>query len=240
MADSQRIDRGSLAKQAAARLRDEILSGAAPPGERLLVRDLVERWGVSHIPIREALRELEAESLVESRPGHGVVVAKVDIDELGDLYRLRRLLEVDALRRGFDAFTDDHVRHARQALEELLALTPQQREGNWWMAHQRYHWAFLRPGLSPWATRLLRLVWQSCERYQRLYTLVFGSVDDANREHHRILDAAAGRDMDLFLDAWLRHLDHTEQTIASGYLARHQAASPPQRIAATPPASPRP
>lgn len=233
MTDSERIDRVSLAKQVAARLRDEILSGAAPPGERLLVRDLVERWGVSHIPIREALRELEAESLVESRPRHGVVVAKVDIEELHDLYRLRRLLEVNAIRRGFDAFTDDHVRRARHALDELLALTPQQREGNWWTAHQRYHWAFLQPGLSPWATKLLQLVWQSCERYQRLYTLVFGSVDDANREHKRFLEVAPGTDVDTFLDAWLQHLDHTERTIASGYHARHEASSSLQQVAAT-------
>lgn len=161
MTDRQRLDRESLATQAAARLRDEILSGAAPPGTRILVRDLVERWGVSHIPIREALRELEAESLIESRPRQGVVVARVDIDELRDLYRLRRLLEVDAVRRGFDAFTDDHVRRARHALDELLALTPQQRDGNWWAAHHRYHWVFLRPGLSPRATKLLQLVWQS-------------------------------------------------------------------------------
>jgi DNA-binding GntR family transcriptional regulator len=221
MTDSQRLDRESLAKQAAARLRDEILSGAAPPGERLVVRDLVERWGVSHIPIREALRELEAESLVESRPRHGVVVAGVDIDELADLYRLRRLLEVDAVRRAFGHFTDDHVERARGLLDDLLALTPQQWQGNWWEAHRRYHWVFLEPGLSPWATRLLQLVWQSCERYQRLYTLVFGSVDDANHEHDRILSAAAGGDVDVFLDAWLVHLDHTERTIASGYRARH-------------------
>jgi DNA-binding GntR family transcriptional regulator len=221
MTDGQRLDRESLATQAAARLRHEILSGAAPPGTRILVRDLVERWGVSHIPIREALRELEAESLIESRPRQGVVVARVDIDELGDLYRLRRLLEVDAVRRGFGTFTDDHVRRARHALDELLALTPQQRDGNWWAAHQRYHWAFLEPGLSPWATKLLQLLWQSCERYQRLYTLVFGSVDDANREHHRILDAAAGDDVDAFLEAWLQHLDHTERTVACGYRARH-------------------
>ena len=229
MTDSHRLDRASLAKQAAARLRDEILSGAAPPGERLVVRDLVERWGVSHIPIREALRELEAESLVESRPRQGVVVAGVDIDELADLYRLRRLLEVDAIRRAFAHFTDDHVRGARGALDDLLALRPQQRKGNWWEAHQRYHWAFLQPGLSPWATRLLQLVWQSCERYQRLYTLVFGSVDDANREHHRILEAATGSDVDVFLDAWLVHLDHTESTIASGYRAHHDGGGPAPR-----------
>lgn len=229
MTDPQRLDRVSLATQAATRLRDEILSGAAPPGKRIVVRELVERWGVSHIPIREALRELEAESLVESRPRQGVVVARVDIDELHDLYRLRRLLEVDAIRRGFAEYTPHQMQHARQTLDELLASSPQQADGSWWATHKRYHWAFLGPGLSPWSTKLLELVWQSCERYQRLYTLVFGSVSDANRDHHVILDSAAGTDVDAFLGAWLQHLDHTERTIASGYRARHDVRGVAQR-----------
>lgn len=221
MSESQRIERESLPRRVATMLRDEILSGAAAPGQRLVVKELVERWGVSHIPIREALRELEAESLVESRPGQGVVVATVDIEELRDLYRLRRLLEVDAIERGFASFTPAHVEAVGRMLDELTTLSPEQQEGNWWSAHQRYHWAFLEPGLTPWATRLLQLVWQSCERYQRLYTLVFGSVDDANHEHRNILEAAAGDDLTAFLDAWLHHLDRTEETIASGYRARH-------------------
>lgn len=222
MTDRQRLDRESLATQArgAAPRRDPLRSGPAgdsdpgPGPGRALGRE-------PHPDPRSAAR---ARSRVTDRvtPPPGVVVARVDIDELRDLYRLRRLLEVDAVRRGFDAFTDDHVRRARHALDELLALTPQQRDGNWWAAHHRYHWVFLRPGLSPRATKLLQLVWQSCERYQRRYTLVFGSVDDANREHHRILDAAVGDDVDAFLEAWLQHLDHTERTVASGCRARHR------------------
>ena len=86
MTDSQRLDRASLAKQAAARLRDEILSGAAPPGERLVVRDLVERWGVSHIPIREALRVLHGEGLVIIEPNRGAHVRPIYSGFIEDLF----------------------------------------------------------------------------------------------------------------------------------------------------------
>jgi DNA-binding GntR family transcriptional regulator len=216
-----RIEQVSLSQQVATKLRTEILSGAIEPGAPIVVRDLVERLGVSHIPIREALRALEAESLVVSRPGQSVMVSGVDLDELLDLYRLRRLIEVDAIRRAFPHYTAEFLDEARRIYEELLRLAPSQADSRWWAEHRRYHWLFLEPGLTPWSTKLLTLVWQTSERYQRLYILVFGSVEEANVEHDRVLAVASSGDLDSFIDAWLHHLDRTEESIASGYMARH-------------------
>jgi DNA-binding GntR family transcriptional regulator len=226
-----RIEQVSLSKQVAAKLRKEILSGAIAPRAPIVVRDLVERLGVSHIPIREALRALEAESLVVSRPGQSVIVSGVDLDELLDLYRLRRLIEVDAIRRAFPLYTPAFLDEARRIYEELLKLAPSQADSRWWAVHRRYHWWFLEPGLTPWSTKLLTLVWQASERYQRLYILVFGSAEEANVEHDRVLAVASGGDLDSFIDAWLHHLGRTEESIATGYMARHgeaHEASTPQ------------
>ncbi|HEX2153852.1 MAG TPA: GntR family transcriptional regulator [Acidimicrobiia bacterium] len=216
-----RIEPVSLSQQVATRLRREILAGDLEPGAPIVVRDLVGRLGVSHIPIREALRELEAESLVVSRPGQSVIVSGVDLDELHDLYRLRRLLEVDAVRRAFPAYTSEFLDGARKIFDELLGLAPSQGDSRWWGVHKRYHWTFLQPGLTPWSTKLLQLIWQTSERYQRLYILVFGSVEEANVEHDRVLAVASSGNLEAFIDAWLHHLDRTEKSIVSGYLARH-------------------
>ena len=221
---NDKIEPVSLSQQVVVKLRTEILSGAIEPGATIVVRDLVQRLGVSHIPIREALRELEAESLVVSRPGQSVMVSGVDLDELRDLYRIRRLLEVDAIRRAFPGYTPEFLDGARLIYDELLGLAPSQNNSRWWSVHQRYHWCFLEPGLTPWSTKLLQLVWQACERYQRLYILVFGSADEAHVEHDRVFEEASGSDIEAFVDAWLHHLDRTEETIVSGYLARHDGA----------------
>lgn len=232
-----RIEQVSLAHQVASKLRTEILSGAIEPGAPIVVRDLVERLGVSHIPIREALRALEAESLVVSRPSQSVIVSGVDLEELHDLYRLRRLLEVDAVRRAFPEYTPEFLDDARSIYDELLGLSPSQSDSRWWGVHKRYHWRFLEPGLTPWSTKLLQLVWQTCERYQRLYILVFGSVEEANVEHDRVLAVAGSGNLDSFVDAWLHHLDRTEKSIESGYMARHamtaDSSTPETRTAAT-------
>ncbi|MGD2101125.1 MAG: GntR family transcriptional regulator [Acidimicrobiia bacterium] len=219
--NDDRIEQVSLSQQVATKLRSEILSGAIEPGAPIVVRDLVERLGVSHIPIREALRELEAESLVIPRPGQSVITSGVDIDELHDLYRLRRLLEVDALRRAFPHYSREFLDDARKIYDELLGSPPREGNSKWWGVHRRYHWCFLEPGLTPWSTKLLRLVWQTSERYQRLYILVFGSVQEANVEHDSVLTVASRGDVDAFIDAWLHHLDRTKETIVSGYLALH-------------------
>src|SRR5690606_41856779 len=144
--------------------RGALLAWPLAPGAPRVVGDLGKRLGVGHSPGREALRELEAESLVVSRPGQGVVVSGVDLDELHDLYRLRRLLEVDAIRRAFPQYTPEFLDGAKQIYEELLDLIPAQHNTRWWSGHKQYPWRFLEPGLTPWSTKLLQLVWQTAER----------------------------------------------------------------------------
>lgn len=222
--NSDRIEQVSLSQQVAAKLRSQILSGTLEPGAPIVVRDLVDRLGVSHIPIREALRELEAESLVVSRPGHSVIVSSVDLEELHDLYRLRRLIEIDAIHRAFPHYTQEFLEEARKTYDQLMELPPNRAESGWWGIHRQFHWSFLEPGMTDWSTKLLRLVWQAAERYQRLYILVFGSVEQANEEHDHMLTVAAESDLDALIDAWLHHLDRTEESIVSGYKARHGKA----------------
>ena len=85
------IESRSVVKQAMIELRRSILSGALAPGRELSLRELAEMLQVSIIPVREALRSLEGEGLVVTRPGRSARVAPLDLDELQGLYRLRRL-----------------------------------------------------------------------------------------------------------------------------------------------------
>lgn len=219
--DSRRIHRRSLAEEVSDRLRLDILSGAFEPGERLVVQTLEERYGVSHIPIREALRSLEAEALVSSRRGVGAVVAGVGLDDLRDLYELRRLVEEHVLRRAVKEYDDEILDDAAERYGRLHGLAPSRTDNEWWPAHRDFHWALLRPGLTPWTDRVLQLIWQSVERYQRLYTLVFGDVHVADVEHHQILDVAREGDPDRLVEKWLEHLDEKEARVAEGFRDMH-------------------
>lgn len=81
-------------------LRTAIVSGRYEAGKRLQVRDLAEELGISVMPVREAITRLEEAGLVEAKPYRGAVVKDFDLAELLSIYEVRRLLEVDAARKG--------------------------------------------------------------------------------------------------------------------------------------------
>jgi DNA-binding GntR family transcriptional regulator len=217
MSENGRIERKSLAEEVAERLREDILGVVFGPGEKLVIGALAERYGVSHIPIREALRSLESEALVEYQRGSGNVVAQASLDDLRDLYDLRRLLEGHVLRAALPHYDAALLQQAEGCYEALIGVDPDHRDDAWWRRHEDFHWMFLQPGVTPWSERLLRLLWQSVERYQRLYALVFGDVSKANEEHHGILEAARAGDLDTLLDTWMQHLNEKEERVAAGF-----------------------
>jgi DNA-binding GntR family transcriptional regulator len=214
--DGLKIERRSLVDQVVEVLRQEILEGAYAPNERLVIDALAVRYGVSQIPVREALRGLEGEGLVEFRSGTGTIVSDVTREELGELYELRRLIEPYVLRRAVLQYDDAMLGDARELLDILTDTTPTRDSDRWWQAHLDFHDALLRPGFTPWSERFLRLIWQSVERYQRLYALVFGDVTRANHEHEALLAAAISRDPDRLIEVWVSHLNEKESRVAEG------------------------
>ena len=93
------IESRSVADQVMTELRRSILSGALEPGREFSLRELAEMLQVSIIPVREALRSLENQGLVQMHPGRSAVVAPLDLDELQSIYRLRRRLEPEIAQR---------------------------------------------------------------------------------------------------------------------------------------------
>src|SRR6187200_1050639 len=89
----RRLKRQPAESLASTKLRDLILSGAFPPGARLLQESLAERLGVSRMPIRQALLALEREGLVKTDPWRGSIVAPLDPDAIRDMYEVRGILE---------------------------------------------------------------------------------------------------------------------------------------------------
>ena len=99
------IQRVSVVDNVTVLLRRALLAGEIKPGERIKVAELEKSFGVSHIPIREAVRRLETEGLIVALPQRAAVAAGVDLDDLGGLYDLRRIVECEVIRRSVDAMT---------------------------------------------------------------------------------------------------------------------------------------
>src|SRR5271156_6124749 len=107
-----------MAEAALERLREAIIMGELTPGTPLRLEDLARSLGMSISPIREAVRQLEALGLAEHVPHHGAKVTALDVDELRDLFQVRRALETRAVRRAPELFGAHDRAHASELLGE--------------------------------------------------------------------------------------------------------------------------
>lgn len=205
--------RRSVAGRVTEWIRDAILTGELAPGHRITVEHLARSLGTSHIPVREALNRLEAESLVTSEAHRWTVVKDLSVAELADLYQLRRLVECGyaAVEVPAGAAPLDRI---DELLEELVVASSSDGGRDFWDVHRRFHRALLAPALAGWGTRVLDLVWQSSERYQRLYAKTHGEAfDEANDEHREMVDLVRRGDRAELAAAIGRHLTRTEAAL---------------------------
>jgi DNA-binding GntR family transcriptional regulator len=222
---SEAIGRTSIVDTVTERLRGEILDGSIQPGERIRVAALERRFRVSHIPIREALRRLESEGLVVTSPQRATLAAGVALDDLAGLYELRLILETELARRAVERMTDADRAQIRRALEALEEEARDPDAATFWERHRDFHWAILAPAGSAWTRRVLDQLWQSAERYVRLFVSTFGSMEEAMAEHRLMVEACEAGDGERLVELVDRHLTRTEETVREGYLARRRATA---------------
>ncbi len=210
------IQRVSMVDNVTERLRHDLLSGEIRPGEKIRVAVLEKRFGVSHIPIREAFRRLESEGLIVAAPQRAVVAAGVDLEDLGALYDLRRIIECTVIERSAAEMSDEQTETVRARLAELEATSSDVDSPGFWEAHRAFHWALLEPAASPWVERVLDQIWTASERYVRLY--VSETVAGAMRDHRELLRDCELHDGAAAAELLRRHLYRTEQTVRAAFV----------------------
>jgi DNA-binding GntR family transcriptional regulator len=161
-------------------IRRMILTGRLVPGQRFALRTLASELGVSFIPVREALRSLESQGLVISRPGRSSVVAPLDPEDLRSIYRIRLRLEPEIAFRSCELLTPEDF----DRLNELIIQFSDPTKGidEIYDAHHDFHLQLLRPAASDWDLRILENLWHAAERYVRL---AFAERDFTPGEHQR-------------------------------------------------------
>ena len=216
------IQRVSVVDNVTVLLRRALLAGEIKPGERINVAGLERTFGVSHIPIREAVRRLETEGLIVALPQRAAVAAGVDLDDLAGLYDLRRIVEGEVIERSIESMTDEQVDGVRAALDALEAVAQDHDSPAFWELHRAYHWALLDPGATAWVQRVLQQVWTASERYVRLF--VSETVGDAMADHRRLYEYCVSRDGASARELLRRHLDRTESAVREAFTPTGETA----------------
>ena len=204
----------SVTRELVERIRDMILAGELPAGSRLLPRDLQDRFGVSVVPVREALRTLEGEGLVVTIPRRGTTVTRLTLADLKQTYAMRRLIEPALMTQAAAKRTAEGVTLATRLHDELRNLGGDDVE-RYLDVHRRFHESMLAPALDPVSRRVLAQLWLTSERYVRLAVAAFHVDQPAQHDHRALLDAFTAGDERAIGAETLAHLDLVEATIVA-------------------------
>lgn len=193
-------------------LRQTILSGSIEDGEYLRQRSLARRYGVSEVVVREALRLLEAEGLVETERRKGARVARLSAAEVKELWELRIPIEKLLTQHAVPAFQPEDVAHA----ESLIASMERERDPIRWLAINRdFHNGLYRPAGRLRILRFANNLRNLMDRYLRMSLGVLQHFEVAHREHRNILAAYRKRDTALAVKRVEIHLQRTADSVAA-------------------------
>jgi len=208
-------DVGVASTRVADYLRTAILTGEIAPGERIRQEEVAERFGTSRLPVREALRILEAEGLTEHEPNKGARVPRLDQHQIDVIYQMRERLEPLALAESLPHLSESDMTR----LDEIQTRIETNTDLNSFLALDReFHLLTYRgcdiETLSSMVTRL----WNSTQHYRRAFVRIGGSSRAwvINSEHRLLLDAIQRRDT---VDAERYLSGHIRRTRVE--LARH-------------------
>ncbi len=196
-------------------LRRVILEGAVPPGTPIPPADVAEILGVSHIPVREALKTLIGEGLVTHRQNGGYSVAQLTAQELGEMYIVRESLESAALATAVRRATDaDH--HAIVSLNDALAQAVSEDDAvTYHRLSRRFHMALTRPSGMHRLLHMLEVAWNVTEPVQPMVHVSRADRARLHADHGDMLTAFLARDADRLLAVSEEHARRLNEVIST-------------------------
>jgi DNA-binding GntR family transcriptional regulator len=194
-------------------LRKEMLSGGLEPGQDLSQDDLAARYGVSRIPVREALRSLAAEGLVELRPHRAPRVKLHSPEEIAELWWIRQILEPAAARLAAVRTTAALVSAAERVLGKMEKLGPLPDAGRWLALNRTFHLGIYSAAGRPQLQALITELLDQSVRYIGVYLKSPEQFHDAGAEHRVILAAFAAGDADRLERLTWEHLERVRTAL---------------------------
>jgi DNA-binding GntR family transcriptional regulator len=223
------------AQQAAiSELRDRIATGRLHPGDQILQEAIAGELGLSVVPIREALKTLEAEGQVVYAPHRGYFVARLDANELVEAYRIRDLLESEAVATAVPLLGEEEFTRLEEAIEDIdrfskvgdiVAVTA---------ANRLFHFTFFETAALPRLVNFIRILWEATDPYRSLYFADPAHRRLVNKEHRAIVAAAKAGDVEKTLEILRSHRQHALESLCSilGDAADEKTGEAPRRRSA--------
>jgi DNA-binding GntR family transcriptional regulator len=181
------IKRLGLPEAVAESLQQRILTGEFQEGDTLVQETLAAEYKVSRMPIREALRQLEATGLVAMQLHKGAVVTSLPLEQIAELFDLREVLESDLLSRSLPKMKKSHLEEAGNILHQLEEAYLDKQVSRWGELNWQFHRSLYIAADRPQSLALVQSVNIQTDRYIRLQLLLTGAVREAESDHRKLL-----------------------------------------------------
>jgi DNA-binding GntR family transcriptional regulator len=191
-----RTDR-TLSNQVYEALKKEIINCWLSPAQMVYANELAQRYQVSKVPVREAIKRLMQDGLIHSIPGIGNVVAPITLKDIRDLFEMRRILETAAIQRAAEISTEEQLVCIEKLVGESYLLDSEDSHIRWHRGNVEFHVAIAAISNNE---RLVRSVRSIMEEMSRVAHMNLGMRADSSSmvtEHQEILNALRLRDGDL-------------------------------------------
>ena len=213
MAEVIEISRLALHDQVAARLRTMLIEGHIAPGAKLNERELCEQLRVSRTPLREAIKLLAAEGLVDLLPNRGAVAVKLTEADVANTFELLSMLEAMSGELAAQRITDEELAELRALNYEMMACFARRDLSGYYRINARIHSAINDAAKNPVLTSTYRSI------NARVQSLRFRTNQDEGKwgaavaEHGRMIDALAARDPAAMRQVLIEHLNRKRDTV---------------------------
>lgn len=216
----------TLSAQVHDRLRDDIVSGALLPGQRLTLDTLIERYGVGATPLREALSRLSTSALIRGEDRRGFRVAPATVAHMEDILATRLAIEPVLVRSAFmsgDIAWEGRVLaafHQLRGTGEMYQPSTHTIREEWEIAHRAFHAAVLSSASLRVLLQFQEVLWDHAARYRNLVSSSGLDPDVLLHEHEQICETVLARDADLACLLWNRHIQNAGNSVLAAMRLR--------------------
>lgn len=209
----QRKENRSLTSIIFDRIREEILNNKYRVGEKIVEAKLAEELGVSRTPVREALKQLELDGLVENIPNRGVIVKGITSQDIADIYTIRMEIEGIAAKWCVERMDDTHIDTLKEIFELMEFYTFKKDVEKCFELNTKFHETIYMATKSRYLEHVLK-DFQIFMKATRIKSLKMeGRMEDSLEEHKLILESIINKDVELAIERIKKHINNSRQNV---------------------------
>ena len=208
------IQRHSVANQVYSDLRNRILSGQIPQGERLVESTIARSLGISRAPVREAVNRLMEAGLLENRTHFGPSVVQMGNEKIRELYAVRNSIESLAIQAVTQRHSKDNIAELRFLIKVMSDRAEENDLPGVVEAELAFHEALWRMADNPYIQKIAGLLFDHMRLALTIDNAAYGNLVDVAREHEPLVDAIETGNPDKASEALTRHIMSSLETIS--------------------------